>query len=99
LKTEGGQISTPSLSESKIPTIKDIPELVIVLREPGSGPAPYESKGIGERSNTPVAAAIANAVCDAVGVRIMDVPLTAEKGVAAWQAKRGGWTHQSRRTG
>jgi CO/xanthine dehydrogenase Mo-binding subunit len=37
-----------------------------------------------------VAAAIANAVFDAVGVRIMDLPLTAEKVFAALQAKRGG---------
>jgi CO/xanthine dehydrogenase Mo-binding subunit len=85
-----GQISTLSLGEYKIPTIKDIPELVTVLLEPGPGPAPYQSKGIGESSNTPVAAAIANAVYDAVGVRIMDLPLTAEKVFAALQAKRSG---------
>ena len=85
-----GQISTLSLGEYKIPTIRDIPELMTVLLEPGSGPAPYQSKGIGESSNTPVAAAIANAVFDAVGVRIMDLPLTAEKVFAALQAKRGG---------
>ena len=89
LLTAEGQISTLSLGEYKIPTIKDMPELVTVLLEPGPGPAPYQSKGIGE-SNTPVAAAIANAVCDAVGVRIMDLPLTAEKVFAALQAKRGG---------
>jgi CO/xanthine dehydrogenase Mo-binding subunit len=83
LQTADGQISTLSLGEYKIPTIKDIPELVTVLLEPGPGPASYQSKGIGESSNTPVAAAIANAVCDAVGVRVMDLPLTAEKVFAA----------------
>jgi CO/xanthine dehydrogenase Mo-binding subunit len=90
LLTAEGQISTLSLGEYKIPTIKDIPELVTVLLEPGQGPAPYQSKGIGESSNTPVAAAIANAVCDAVGVRIMDLPLTAEKVFTALQARHGG---------
>jgi CO/xanthine dehydrogenase Mo-binding subunit len=90
LRTADGQISTLSLGEYKIPTMKDIPELVTVLLEPGPGPAPYQSKGIGESSNTPVAAAIANAVCDAVGVRVLDLPLTAEKVFAALQAKRGG---------
>jgi CO/xanthine dehydrogenase Mo-binding subunit len=90
LRTEEGQISTLSLGDYKIPTIKDIPELVTVLLEPGPGPAPYESKGIGESSNTPVAAAIANAVCDAVGVRVMDLPVTAEKVFAALQARRDG---------
>ena len=44
-------------------------------------------KGIGESSNIPVAAAIANAVVDAVGVRILDLPITAEKVFAALQAK------------
>jgi CO/xanthine dehydrogenase Mo-binding subunit len=89
LKTEEGQISTLSLGEYKVPTMKDIPELVTVLLDPSPGPAPYQGKGIGESSNTPVAAAIANAVCDAVGVRIMDLPLTAEKVFAALQAKGG----------
>jgi CO/xanthine dehydrogenase Mo-binding subunit len=90
LHTADGQISTLSLGEYKIPTMKDIPPLVTVLLEPGPGPAPYQSKGIGESSNTPVAAAIANAVCDAVGVRVLDLPLTAEKVFAALQAKCGG---------
>jgi CO/xanthine dehydrogenase Mo-binding subunit len=87
--TEEGQISTLSLGDYKLPTSKDIPELVTVLLEPGPGPAPYQSKGIGESSNIPVAAAIANAVADAVGVRITDLPLTAEKVFAALHAKRG----------
>ena len=90
LRAEDGQISTLSLGEYKVPTIKDIPELVTVLLDPSPGPAPYEGKGIGESSNTPVAAAIANAIYDAVGVRVMDLPLTAEKVFAALQAKRGG---------
>jgi CO/xanthine dehydrogenase Mo-binding subunit len=90
LQTAEGQISTLSLGEYKLPTIKDIPELETVLLEPGSGPGPHQAKGIGESSNTPVAAAIANAVFDAVGVRIMDLPLTAEKVFAALQAKRDG---------
>ena len=88
LLTADGQISTLSLGEYKLPTIKDIPALETVLLDPGSGPGPHQAKGIGESSNTPVAAAIANAVYDAVGVRIMDLPVTAEKVFAALQAKR-----------
>ncbi len=90
LLTEDGQISTLSLGDYKIPTTNDIPELVTVLLEPGPGPAPYQSKGIGESSNIPVAAAIANAVADAVGGRIMDLPITAEKVFAALNTKRRG---------
>ena len=79
METEEGRISTLSLGDYKIPTIKDIPELVTVLLEPGGGPAPFESKGIGESSNTPVAAAIANAVHDAIGAPVMQLPVTAER--------------------
>ena len=89
IMTEDGQIATLSLGDYKLPTVKDIPELVTVLLEPGAGPAPYQSKGIGESSNIPVAAAIANAVADAVGVRITDLPITAEKVFAALSARRG----------
>ena len=86
--TEEGHISTLSLGDYKIPTISDVPELITVLLEPSEGPAPYQGKGIGESSNIPVAGAIANAVFDAVGVRIMDLPITAEKVLAALRAKR-----------
>ena len=43
------------------------------------GPGPYNSLAIGEVANTPTAAAVANAVADACGVRITDLPVTAEK--------------------
>ena len=84
---DDGRVSTLSLGDYKLPTIQDIPELVTVLLEPGTGPAPFQSKGIGESSNTPVAGAIANAVCDAVGVRITELPITAEKIIKALKQK------------
>jgi len=87
MKTEDGRVSTLSFGDYKIPTINDIPELVTVLLEPSAGPGPFNSKGIGENSNTPVAAAIANAVFDAIGVRITDLPITAEKVLAALKGK------------
>jgi CO/xanthine dehydrogenase Mo-binding subunit len=64
--------------------------VVTVLLEPDGGPAPFESKGIGESSNTPVAAAIANAVADAIGVPIMELPITAEKVLRALRQKSQG---------
>ena len=88
METAAGQISTLSLGDYKIPTIKDIPELVTVLLEPAGGPAPFQSKGIGESSNTPVAAAIANAVSDAIGGRpLTRLPLTAERVLAALRGR------------
>ena len=79
LQTEDGHISTVSFGDYKIPTIADIPELVTVLVEGNNGPAPYRSKGIGESANIPVAAAIANAVSDAIGAPVPSLPLTAER--------------------
>ncbi len=82
LHLEDGHISTLSLGDYKIPTSADVPPMETVLVQGDAGPAPYESKGIGESSNIPVAGAIANAVFDAVGVRITDLPVTAEKVLA-----------------
>ena len=87
LESEEGRISTLSMGEAKIPTIQDIPELVTVLLEDTTGTGPYKAKGIGENTISPVAPAIANAVYDAVGVRIQDLPITAEMVLAAF-AKR-----------
>lgn len=79
MKTEDGRISTLSLGDVKLPTIQDIPPLTTVLLEDPVGPGPFRAKAIGEGSISPVAPAIANAVADACGVRIMDLPITAEK--------------------
>jgi CO/xanthine dehydrogenase Mo-binding subunit len=74
-----GKITTTNLGEYKIPNILDIPKLKTVLVQGKNGPGPYEAKGIGEHANVTPPAAIANAVHDACGVRLFDVPLTAEK--------------------
>ena len=87
LQSEEGRISTLSLGDVKIPTIPDIPELVTVLVEHPEGNGPYQGKAIGENPISPVAPAIANAVYDAVGVRICDLPITAEKVLAALKEK------------
>ena len=90
LELEDGHISTLSFGDYKIPTSADVPVLETVLIEGDAGPAPYESKGIGESSNIPVAGAIANAVFDAVGVRITDLPVTADKVLAGLRGNRAG---------
>ena len=82
LELEDGYISTLSFGDYKIPTSADVPPMETVLVQGESGPAPYESKGIGESSNIPIAGAIANAVFDAIGVRITDLPVTADKVLA-----------------
>jgi carbon-monoxide dehydrogenase large subunit len=74
-----GKIATLTLGESKLPCIQDVPPLTTVLLETPTGPTPFAGKAIAEMPNVPTAAAIANAVADATGVRIFDLPLTAEK--------------------
>jgi len=87
LQLDHGKVTTAHLGEYKLPAIQDIPELVTVLVEQPEGPTPFHGKAIGEMGNTPTAAAIANAVEDAVGVRITDLPITAEKVYRALKAK------------
>ena len=79
LHTEEGRISTLSLGDFKLPTVRDIPPLTTVLLEDPVGPGPFRAKAIGEGSISAVAPAIANAVADACGVRVLDLPITAEK--------------------
>jgi CO/xanthine dehydrogenase Mo-binding subunit len=78
-----GRLMTPSFSEYLIPTAMDMPEVQSIILESRSGLGPFGAKGIGEPSLTPVAPAIANAVADAIGVRIHDLPITPEKVVNA----------------
>lgn len=87
LPTQGGRIATLNLGEAKLPTIADIPPLETVLLEDPVGPGPYRAKAIGEGSISAVAPAIANAVADACGVRLLDLPITAEKVYFALKAK------------
>lgn len=80
LMFDGGKVTTTHFGDYKIPNIQDIPPLkTAVLEIVPHGPGPYNSLSIGEVANVPTAAAIANAVADAVGIRIKSLPLTAEK--------------------
>jgi carbon-monoxide dehydrogenase large subunit len=79
LRIDEGRVSTVSFGDYKIPGIQDIPRLETVILESDHGPGPYNSRGIGENPCGCVAPAIANAVADASGVRIQDLPITAEK--------------------
>jgi CO/xanthine dehydrogenase Mo-binding subunit len=74
-----GKMPTVNLGEFKMANIADLPKLTTVLMESPAGPIPYQGKAIAEIPNVPTAAAIANAVQDACGVRILDLPITAEK--------------------
>ncbi|HYU19861.1 MAG TPA: xanthine dehydrogenase family protein molybdopterin-binding subunit [Chloroflexota bacterium] len=79
LRVEQGRVQAINFGDYKVPGLADIPPLEIELIEHGDGPAPFGGKGVGEMPAIPTAAALANAVEDAVGVRITDLPISAEK--------------------
>ena len=70
-----------------IPTAKDVPALDAVIVEMGSKTGPYGAKGIGEMTANSQAPAIVNAIYDAIGVWITDVPATPEKVLRALEMK------------
>ena len=74
---------TPSFSEYLIPTAMDVPDYQSIILESRSGLGPFGAKAIGEPSTTPVAPSIANAVADAIGIRVFGLPITPEKIVDA----------------
>ena len=77
---DGGRIVNPNFMEYLLPTATDIPdEIVPVVIESRLGDGPYGAKGIGEPPMVGVAPAVANAIEDAVGVRIRDLPITPER--------------------
>ncbi len=85
---EKGIMKTPSFSEYLIPTSMDVPDIKTILIESGEGLGPFGAKGVGEPALISVAPAISNAVCDAIGIRIFDLPLTPEKIVTALKEKK-----------
>jgi CO/xanthine dehydrogenase Mo-binding subunit len=83
-----GRVTTLSLGDYKLPTVADVPPLRTVLLTSHLGPGPFGAKAAGELTNNAVPPAYANAVADAVGVRIRNMPVTAERVYEALQAER-----------
>jgi CO/xanthine dehydrogenase Mo-binding subunit len=79
LSEEDGWISNPNLSDYKPPYPADSPEFVPIIIEHPQFSGPFGAKGAGEAPILAIAPAIANAVYDALNVRITDLPLTHEK--------------------
>jgi CO/xanthine dehydrogenase Mo-binding subunit len=74
-----GKIQNPDLQDYTIPTVLDVPPIESILVESNDPAGPYGAKGIGEPTLIPVAPAIANAVFHATGIRMTEIPITAEK--------------------
>lgn len=86
MQLNAGRVMNASLLDYKILTAKDKIPIQPVIVEPYEPEGPFGLKGIGEPACVPTAPAIANAVYDAIGVRIKDLPLTPEKILAALKA-------------
>jgi len=80
----------PNFRDYKILTAKDTVPIEAPVLETHDPYGPFGAKGIGEPGCVPSAPAIANAIYDAVGIRIKDLPITPEKVLAALKAKHIG---------
>jgi CO/xanthine dehydrogenase Mo-binding subunit len=87
---DDGQTLMASLQDYKIPVALDVPDaLETILVEARDPAGPYGAKGVAEPAIIPVAPAIVNAIANAVGVRVRDLPATPEKILRALAARRG----------
>jgi 4-hydroxybenzoyl-CoA reductase subunit alpha len=82
-----GQHASPSLLEYKVPTALDVPHIEALLVESIDPEGPYGAKEVGEGSLHPSNPAVVNAVYDAVGVWLHQVPITPEAVLAALRKK------------
>ncbi len=80
---ESGRVTNPAFRDYRVPSIADVGRLETVFFEEADDAGPLGAKALGELTTTATPAAIANAVRDAVGVRIMRLPITAEE---CWRA-------------
>ena len=75
-----GKLLNPNFTDYKIPTSLDIPdEIIPIIVEVPQPDGPYGARGIGEHTMIPIAPIVANAIEDALGIRIKSMPITAEK--------------------
>jgi CO/xanthine dehydrogenase Mo-binding subunit len=76
---EDGRVVTGSLLDYALPTAEKVPPIETVLLEVPSRSGPFGVRGVGEPPVIPGAAAIGNAIRDAVGIRLTEIPMTAER--------------------
>src|SRR5262245_15447739 len=87
-----GRLRNASLLDYRMPTALDVPKIDCVIVETPVPNVPYGVRGVGEVPIVPPAAAVANAIARAIGVRICRMPMTPERVLGAILAARGGTT-------
>ena len=88
LVVEDGQILTQSFMDYALLRADDMPDIVVRLIESVDAEGPFGAKGLGESGVIPVAAAVANAIKDAIGLRFTELPITPARVRAALEARR-----------
>jgi CO/xanthine dehydrogenase Mo-binding subunit len=89
MKLINGKLHNPSFVDYKIPAFSDTPEMIVDFVETPLEDGPFGIRGFAEHTMVPTASAVANAVYDAVGIRINDLPISAEKLLKALREKYG----------
>ena len=84
---DSGVSKNPHLADYKIPTSLDAPEITTILLESGEGLGPFGAKGLGEPAMTPSIAAVVNAVSNALGTRMTELPITSARVLAELRSK------------
>ncbi len=90
IKFDRGKIQNPNFQDYIIPGPLDLPLMKVIFVETNDPEGPYGAKGVGEPALDPVPAAIANAIYNAVGVRMTRLPITPERLLAAIRSKENG---------
>lgn len=90
LMVENGRPLNPNFADYKLPCTLDMPPLKAAFADSYEPTGPFGAKGLGELGLDPTAAVLANAIHDACGVRISELPITAEKIYRGLRGKSGG---------
>lgn len=83
LLVQDGRILNPNFLDYRLFTAADMPHIETIIVETDDPGGPFGAKGVGEMGGTPTAAAVANAIYDAIGVRLTKLPMTPERVLAA----------------
>jgi xanthine dehydrogenase molybdenum-binding subunit len=88
LKLEKGVVLNRDMHDFRIPTVRDMPRVETIIVETIDPQGPFGAKGMGDFGLSSVAPAIANAIYDAIGVRLKELPMTPERVFAAIQSEK-----------
>ncbi len=88
LRFKNGRVLNANFAGYRVPRSIGIPKMNSILVETNDPEGPFGAKGMGEASLLPTSAAIANAIYDAVGVRIKELPITPDKIIKSLKEKK-----------